>query len=489
MPERDALEHYFPFTFQYFVKVLRVLIWISTVTLCTYFMFKQLADCLNKLSNPPIVTQTQIKNFDYMSYPAVTFCYKNTKGQGYDDIILMEQFNFSSPYYWIDFSSGTYENYPWHTFPFGNISVAEVWELSTYNFVDLTHFGGKYATAFESESEIGPRTKSRVLVFMESLNQIPARYQGVLVSSRFFHDHGQCYTVKPPAEGDKPVPGEQHGYQMYFLLIQGKPNRTQLIAPGGFDIFIHDEDHWWSENPLMNRGETLHVETGHMAGIQIQNTRYNTLSRPDAECNENRSRDDLSYSECIEKCRWRKITSDIPCLTPFMDTGESLPMCENEDDFLESMDRYRQWTDRWTRESCVKECKPDCKIKIYRAQLVKKVPLLVDSDTEVPEHHCHLHIYYDSGFSEELNETWGYDMTLFIGDFGGSLGFLLGISILSIIEIIEGLCIFLYNVYRERNYKRLLEKRAAEKAVEDDILNYKFWLLNAMLYVHWRDGS
>ncbi len=36
-----------------------------------------------------------------------------------------------------------------------------------------------------------------------------------------------------------------------------------------------------------------------------------------------------------------------------------------------------------------------------------------------------------------MMEEWGYDRTLFVSDFGGSLGFLLGISILSILEILE----------------------------------------------------
>jgi hypothetical protein len=38
---------------------------------------------------------------------------------------------------------------------------------------------------------------------------------------------------------------------------------------------------------------------------------------------------------------------------------------------------------------------------------------------------------------QEMFEEWGYDRTLFVSDFGGSLGFLLGISILSILEIFE----------------------------------------------------
>ena len=44
--------------------------------------------CLNKLSNPPISTQTRILMVDTIAYPAVTFCYKNLDSQGYDLAIL-----------------------------------------------------------------------------------------------------------------------------------------------------------------------------------------------------------------------------------------------------------------------------------------------------------------------------------------------------------------------------------------------------------------
>ncbi len=48
-------------------------------------------------------------------------------------------------------------------------------------------------------------------------------------------------------------------------------------------------------------------------------------------------------------------------------------------------------------------------------------------------------------------------MTLFIADFGGSLGFLLGVSILSVLEIVEGLTISGYHLYRRRKAKRRME--------------------------------
>jgi putative protein kinase ArgK-like GTPase of G3E family len=45
-------------------------------------------ECVDKLKNPPIVTQTQVVVEDRLDYPAITFCYKNTEKQGYDRLMI-----------------------------------------------------------------------------------------------------------------------------------------------------------------------------------------------------------------------------------------------------------------------------------------------------------------------------------------------------------------------------------------------------------------
>jgi hypothetical protein len=45
-------------------------------------------DCLDKLRNPPVSTQTRVVTHDEMDYPAVTFCFKNNEEQGYDRLML-----------------------------------------------------------------------------------------------------------------------------------------------------------------------------------------------------------------------------------------------------------------------------------------------------------------------------------------------------------------------------------------------------------------
>ena len=67
-------------------------------------------------------------------------------------------------------------------------------------------------------------------------------------------------------------------------------------------------------------------------------------------------------------------------------------------------------------------------------------------------------------------------MTLFIADFGGSLGFFLGVSILSVVEILEGLLLSALRMFRDREdirrahveqVKTLRIKSLDEDSVED----------------------
>ncbi len=464
-------------SFEDYVLTFRLIVWIVAVGVCAYFMLYQMQQTLDKLNNPPINTQSQILMQEHMDYPAVTFCYKNADGQGYDMNMLC-YLNVDG--YWIRTQTGTYSDTRWNNFTFSQtVNVSSVWENATYKFeppFGVVHptsarnsYSDRRGTYSQSDTckevlhalnmtKYWPKRPKvgHIQVLSETLNRVPSIYNGVIASSRYFHEHGQCYTVEPPKDGDKPMAGMQNGYRLTFS-VEEKDSFTPML-PGGYDIFIHDKEKWWGENPLMPyRGESMHVLTGQETHIQLGETVYHSLNHEDNYC-DNRNRDesdDVSSSECMEKCRWRSITSDYKCITPFMDTGEDYPECDNLDDFMETMDRYRQWTDPVSREKCSVICTQNCTMKIYKAQISKLVPHHNSDDVN------EFYIFYPSGVLEELSEDWGYDMTLFIADFGGSLGFLLGISILSVLEILEGLGLSSYRAYNK--WKREQEEEQMEK--------------------------
>jgi hypothetical protein len=66
-------------------------------------------------------------------------------------------------------------------------------------------------------------------------------------------------------------------------------------------------------------------------------------------------------------------------------------------------------------------------------------------ETTEPNHRfSQLYLFYNSRMVQVAEEHLAYDWSLFLSDLGGSLGFLLGLSVLGIIGIVERLIDLLY---------------------------------------------
>lgn len=57
--------------------------------------------CLSKLAKPPIIAQNTLNFSDTVTYPAVTLCYKNSDGQGYNEEILKVNHAFNESFNWM----------------------------------------------------------------------------------------------------------------------------------------------------------------------------------------------------------------------------------------------------------------------------------------------------------------------------------------------------------------------------------------------------
>ena len=152
----------------------------------------QTKECYDKLANKPINTINKILNEEELSYPSVTFCFKNEDGQGYDlevlkvisysiyvyytvihygiyDYYSLQSYNITG--YWIQFQTGTYFTNPWRSFDFQNINLSTVWKESTYavksfGAMPASHDKNGSRLAFTSSS-VRPST---IFILSASLN-------------------------------------------------------------------------------------------------------------------------------------------------------------------------------------------------------------------------------------------------------------------------------------------------------------------------------
>lgn len=86
-------------------------------------------------------------------------------------------------------------------------------------------------------------------------------------------------------------------------------------------------------------------------------------------------------------------------------------------------------------------CIRPCHSLQFVPYIVKRQPMVT---TEPNHRFSQLYLFYNSRMVQVAEEHLAYDWSLFLSDLGGSLGFLLGLSVLGIIGIVERLIDLLY---------------------------------------------
>lgn len=87
---------------------------------------------------------------------------------------------------------------------------------------------------------------------------------------------------------------------------------------------------------------------------------------------------------------------------------------------------------------------------------------------------CLMMIYYGSNLVEVMSKTITYDWSLFMSDIGGSLGFLLGLSVIGVIAALEQ--IFKIIIVRFFKNKKAIDtevERKPKQEVEDQKVSNK----------------
>lgn len=77
-------------------------------------------------------------------------------------------------------------------------------------------------------------------------------------------------------------------------------------------------------------------------------------------------------------------------------------------------------------------------------------------------------IYYTSKMVTNIEERPGYDFSQFVADMGGSLGFLLGLSVIGLIVVLEKILGYLFlnqfiEEYKAKKQQKLEDTASSEK--------------------------
>ncbi|KAK9752695.1 Amiloride-sensitive sodium channel [Popillia japonica] len=376
---------------------------LVAVTICLCIASYQLSECFSKLLRPPISTRYSFSLNDTLEFPAVTIC----RTPPYKCFSLNDTLEFPAvticrtpPY-----KSNFYEKYglsadgptkssSWTNFRFHNYTMKQFFDEATYSFNEVIPFFG--FDTLDTNAE---------------------------VSSFYLLHFGRCFTLTPK---NLTTEWDSTGYFLYLAhsdLV--KTLNDQGVSISGFHVYIHDRKEVFTGNgdKVDSFLDYLYGETFEDIKLNLKISVYQQISTKESYCNDSC---DYSLSRCQLKCLQGMITEQVGCSTPWL-PNPNLQDCQNYNDTRLLMAAY----DTFKRVDYLKECAcpQACNIKIYNHY--------IHSIKDITRSSCEMTIKFNSNLVTTMKEVLGYDWNLFLSDLGGSLGFLLGISVLGLVNMFE----------------------------------------------------
>ncbi|KAJ8882799.1 hypothetical protein PR048_014613 [Dryococelus australis] len=283
-------------------------------------------------------------------------------------------------------------NSVWRNFPYGNATLQQFWDEATYKFTET--------------------------ISLHALNFLP---ENIAVSDRMYNLLGQCYIFDALTETAQS--GKSVGYAFTLnhrdTINEGIADFSSSCS-AGWRIFIHapneqmSEDEGWSRAQL----ESLCLDVGQEMHVKLTADEFQMLNIEGRQmCNPN-----PNYSQSYQ------LTDRYGCTTPFMQ-AIALPHCNNASSMFELVRDYMGA--RWNVSLC--NCPRPCKSVLYQSFVLNRRNMTNSMDPNLSQ----LYVFYSSHIVKNIREHYSYNWNSFLADLGGSLGFLLGLSVIGLLELLE----------------------------------------------------
>ncbi|CAG0890777.1 unnamed protein product [Darwinula stevensoni] len=146
----------------------------------------------------------------------------------------------------------------------------------------------------------------------------------------------------------------------------------------------------------------------------------------------------------MENCLLSSLKSS--CVGPWLNASKK-PLCRKAEEYTRFIQEYEDLIGTTNASRCNLRCPRRC-------QSVRFRPILetnnIGNSENMPS--AWINFYFPSMEVEVLEEQWSYDILEMLGELGGSLGIMLGFSLLSIYDLLE---VALFNI-RSCRKKRVL---------------------------------
>ncbi|CAH2048258.1 unnamed protein product, partial [Iphiclides podalirius] len=366
---------------------------------CVAIVVQQISVCVNKLIDIPITTYTHFDFNKTVLYPSVTFC----REPPYKYEELLDYGLYSHPRY----------TSAWINFNFSAVSLDRLWQETTY---DESEFFVQYGLEGSADN--------------------------VAITSTLGFVTGRCFTLSP-----KILSGHASKASGYSITLQHRAldvSTSTSIYPPGYHVFVHYTREPYTEVEVYNGGlvDYMYINTGETIDAKLTVDEYVKISKEDDPCT---YLSDYSANDCTTQFVWDRVGNQVGCSGPWM--RSSLPRCNNYTAIRNLISAYMNTYNNHGCDMCPRFCRSylynvfvtdrqsfyawDASINLWHFK-TDSVTLQSQNGWQLLQ----LFIHFNSMMVSVYEERYNYDWNLFVSDLGGSIGFLLGLSVISVMSIL-----------------------------------------------------
>ncbi|XP_022903291.1 acid-sensing ion channel 4-A [Onthophagus taurus] len=371
---------------------------LIAIILCLCVACYQLSECFSKILHPPVSTYYNFDLNETLSFPALTICRNPAFKTG-----VLSKYNISS--------GGPKYSQAWRNFQFSKYKMQDFFDEATYSITEVFPLYG--------------------------FDTLTAN----VITSSFLHaELGKCFVFTPVNETTS---WSSTGYSFYLNHTETERKLSKYgVSLSGYHVHIHDrKDVYMIPKFIDHSSDYFYIENGEDVRLNLRVQSFIQLSRKEEFCNDSY---DYSKSLCETRCYFKRITEEIGCSTPWL-VNENLPQCDTYNKTKDLINLYDGAGKDYIKQC---NCPKACRINAYTSFLENR------RDIDLPR--SELSITFSTNIVTLMKEILGYDWNLFLSDLGGSLGFLLGISVIGIIGTLENFI----NAIRKNNEELSLNSKS-----------------------------
>ncbi|XP_055896751.1 acid-sensing ion channel 2-like [Biomphalaria glabrata] len=342
---------------------------------------------------------------------------------------------------------------------YGNPSSESVVEYKALENIpnttgDIVYYGLEHLSS-EIRAKVGHQLED-ILVYCGGTNG--CGQSNITVFQNIYY--GNCYTLD--TTWFEINDGTQGGILLQFFL-EIDEYIEEIRESIGFKIILHDPNSM--PNPEF---EGFQILPGTQSNIALRLLQTQYLPQPYGDCVDHSNSDyfenyDYVYTEtfCMALCSARNALEKCHCKTTFYDNVDLPEGFETVDYCGDNDELYQCWKKEDNSDPPCDECQSDCSLNTYNYKISSSIwpnskalkgyldqvcgkmsadrcaRLRNQSESELRENFVSANIFYESFYVDSFTTDPAVTLTDFLCNFGGCIGLWIGLSIISVFEVVQ----------------------------------------------------